>query len=935
MWLSRIITFSISCVALLNGSAALADDPLTYYKDIDAILKKNCVACHNVKKTEGNLILESFEAFGKGGDSGASFTAGKSAESEILNRVTATDDTVMPPKNNSAGAMPLTAEEIDKLKRWIDAGAIPGEMVSRVPLKWQPIPASLQPIYSTTASPDYQFVACGRANQAIIYRLDNAGTPIDQVLLLDQPAAPTHLDMIQAMAFSPDASRLATSGYRDVKIWKRYLDPIPRETAPWSTNTGVVVASKDGTRVAVAQNDGTIDIWNLTTNAKQVVLKGHIQPIESIAWTASGTRLFSSDRSGWLVQWDVAADAAGELVAVRDTPAPLVSSVQCPKPFLSLRALSEVDFAGLTDEKKIERWTLTIPADATMPRTIAVRPFPAELTDVTAFDVVVAEPALIVLAAGNGSLRWIDTNSGQPVRQSEHGAPVHSISISQDNAKVATAGADGSSKIWNFADAQLAATLGGDWMAESLVLRSQREAARRQAFVDRMAARIPELEKAVQAEVDAKKKVEEVRVKAVEVVAAKQQELEKAVATVAEHEKMIADAKAAVEAAMKLVEKYNAELEPKKKAQEAAQVAKAAADMEVVKHDQAIAAADEAINRATAAVPAQQQKVEAEKQVVQAALASVETIKLEAAAKRKPILACAFDREGRTLLTAQDDNTLRAYSVDGSRQTALWQGLTFTPRQLVTLPSGLIVASKPDAQPSLWNSKMEWRLERVIGTPEESPFSDRVTALDFNPDGSLLAVGGGAPSRSGELKIVNVADGAIARDLGPVHSDTVLGAKFSPDGKQIATCGADKLAKIWDVATGQALKTLEGHTHHVLSVAWQDDGFTVATGSADNTVKIWDPATGEQRRTITAFPKEVTSITYVGQSANLLSTCADSQVRLHDTNNGNAIRTFGGATDFLYSLTVSSDNRFAVAGGQDGVLRAWNVENGQLIQQLK
>jgi WD40 repeat protein len=589
----------------------------------------------------------------------------------------------------------------------------------------------------------------------------------------------------------------------------------------------------------------------------------------------------------------------------------------------------------LTDEKKIERWTLTIPADAAMPRTIAVRPFAVELADVTAFDTVVAEPAVIVLAAGNGSLRWIDTNTGQPIRQAEHGAPVHSISISPDNAKVASAGADGNSKIWNFADAQLAATLGGDWMAESLVLRSQREATRRQALVDRMAARIPELEKAVQAEVDAKKKVEEVRVKAVEAVAAKQQELEKAMATVVEHEKMIADAKAAVEAAMKRVEQLNTELDPKKKAQEAAQVAKAAADMEVVKHDQAIAAADEAINRATAAVPAQQQKVEAEKQVVQAALASVETIKQEAAAKRKPVLSCAFDREGRTLLTAQDDNTLRAYSVDGSRQTALWNGLTFTPRNLVALPSGLLVASKPDVQPSLWNSKMEWRLERVIGTPEESPFSDRVTALDFNADGSLLAVGGGAPSRSGELKIVNVADGAIARDLGPVHSDTVLGTKFSPDGKQIATCGADKLAKIWDVATGQALKTLEGHTHHVLSIAWQDDGFTVATGSADNTVKIWDPATGEQRRTIGGFPKEVTSITYVGQSANLLSTCADSQVRLHDTNNGNAIRTFGGATDFLYSLTVSSDNRFAVAGGQDGVLRAWNVETGALIQQLK
>ena len=67
-----------------------------------------------------------------------------------------------------------------------------------------------------------------------------------------------------------------------------------------------------------------------------------------------------------------------------------------------------------------------------------------------------------------------------------------------------------------------------------------------------------------------------------------------------------------------------------------------------------------------------------------------------------------------------------------------------------------------------------------------SPLIDRVTSLDFSPDGKLLASGGGDPSRSGELKLWNVADGTLAKDLPDAHSDTVLGIKFSPINVPIA-----------------------------------------------------------------------------------------------------------------------------------------------------
>jgi WD40 repeat protein len=136
-------------------------------------------------------------------------------------------------------------------------------------------------------------------------------------------------------------------------------------------------------------------------------------------------------------------------------------------------------------------------------------------------------------------------------------------------------------------------------------------------------------------------------------------------------------------------------------------------------------------------------------------------------------------------------------------------------------------------------------------------------------------------------------------------------------------------------------RTLEGHTHHVLGLAWHDDGVMLASSSADNTIKVWDIEAGQSQRTISGFGKEVTALEFIGRSNQLLSSCADQQIRLHDATNGKAIRSMGGPSDAIYSLAAISTNPFsdpnalAVAGGQDGVIWIWKVEDGKALNQIK
>src|SRR2546421_4257111 len=112
--------------------------------------------------------------------------------------------------------------------------------------------------------------------------------------------------------------------------------------------------------------------------------------------------------------------------------------------------------------------------------------------------------------------------------------------------------------------------------------------------------------------------------------------------------------------------------------------------------------------------------------------------------------------------------------------------------------------------------------------------------------------------------------------------------------------------KVFNVAEGRFVRSFEGHTHHVLGVAWKADGKWLATAGADNVVKVWDFATGEQKKTIQGFNKEVTGIAIIGGTLDALAGCGDKSLKAVNLENGNAVRSYDGAGDFVYALAVSA-----------------------------
>ncbi|MCA2689081.1 MAG: hypothetical protein IM467_09265, partial [Microcystis sp. M137S2] len=112
------------------------------------------------------------------------------------------------------------------------------------------------------------------------------------------------------------------------------------------------------------------------------------------------------------------------------------------------------------------------------------------------------------------------------------------------------------------------------------------------------------------------------------------------------------------------------------------------------------------------------------------------------------------------------------------------------------------------------------------------------------PDGKTLVSG----SWDNTIKLWNVETGQEIRTL-KGHDSVVSSVNFSPDGKTLVS-SADKTIKLWDVETGQEIRTLKGHDDSVYSVNFSSDGKTLVSGSEDNTIKLWNVETGQEILTL-------------------------------------------------------------------------------------
>jgi WD40 repeat protein len=212
-----------------------------------------------------------------------------------------------------------------------------------------------------------------------------------------------------------------------------------------------------------------------------------------------------------------------------------------------------------------------------------------------------------------------------------------------------------------------------------------------------------------------------------------------------------------------------------------------------------------------------------------------------------------------------------------------------------------------------------------------------VNAIAFTPDGSQLFAAAGEPGVYGEVRQWNIADGQLVRVL-EGHSDTIYSVALSPDGKVLATGSYDQKIKLWDTASGKELNTLGGHNGAVFGLAFRPDGKILASASADRTVKLWNVQRGKRTDTLSQPLKEQYAVIFSADGQRLFAAGTDSRIRVWrisetaaETTNPLLESRFAHEGTIL-RLALSRDGRTLLSCADDHTVKLWSADDVKQIQ---
>ncbi|MCI0331620.1 MAG: protein kinase [Planctomycetes bacterium] len=206
-----------------------------------------------------------------------------------------------------------------------------------------------------------------------------------------------------------------------------------------------------------------------------------------------------------------------------------------------------------------------------------------------------------------------------------------------------------------------------------------------------------------------------------------------------------------------------------------------------------------------------------------------------------------------------------------------------------------------------------------------------VASAAVSPDGMLVATG----SWDHSAKIWDAATGRALRKLDRAHTGYINSVEFSPDGSKLLTASDDGAARLWDVATGKpAGDAFEGHKARLLGATFSPDATRILTVSGDKTGRIWDRASGKSQVELKGHQWAVLCGQFSADGERVITGSQDKSAIIWDAKTGEPKIKLEGHTAAITSVVISPDGTRALTGSQDNTAKLWDATTGKEILSL-
>ena len=253
---------------------------------------------------------------------------------------------------------------------------------------------------------------------------------------------------------------------------------------------------------------------------------------------------------------------------------------------------------------------------------------------------------------------------------------------------------------------------------------------------------------------------------------------------------------------------------------------------------------------------------------------------------------------------------------------------------LIYLPNYQLASGSWDGSIKIWNLANGHCVKTLLGHRKS------VACLLPLPN-NLIA----SSSWDGTVKIWDVTSGGCVRTLGQENTivDILDRASFRlfntsvircllllPSG-HLASGSDDETIRIWNLANGQWVRTLNGKSEYVWNLLSLQNGH-LASGNTGKVIEIWDPTDGSHILTLKGHNDAIEDLLpFLGDQ--LISASRDNKIKIWDINKGNCIRTLSGHNSFVKRILLLSNMQLASCSW-DKTIKIWDVASGDCIRTL-